>query len=48
MSLWKKKWEDPNYEKGSKKEDIITSMKQKIKKIKKKRENPKHIPELEN
>ena len=47
MSSWNKKWKDNHIEKNICNDDeIVSSLKQK--KINKKRENPKHIPEFDN
>ena len=49
MSSWKKSWDHKNKEEFVSNDDIMVSaMKKKMKKIIKKRENPKNIPEFED
>ena len=49
MSSWKKSWDHKNKEEVVSNDDIMVSaMKKKMKKIIKKRENPKNIPEFED
>ena len=49
MSSWKKSWDHKNKEEIVSNDDIMVSaMKKKMKKIIKKRENPKNIPEFED